>query len=100
MGGWPEQIAERARMAAREAQSRGAIEAAHLPERVYSATLAAALEVEEGFRAAGDSGVTRDSSPDLSGSISDGAAGRPDGNPPVLHLGGRPSTSPYDPENS
>lgn len=100
MAGWPEQIAERARMAAREAQSRGAIEAANLPDAVYSATLAAALELEEKLSAAGDSGVTRDSSPDLSGPISDGTVGRPDGDPPVLDLGGRPSTSPYDPENA
>lgn len=46
---WPEKIAEAARDGAKAAIARGALEAIHIPERVYSATLAAALEVEQSF---------------------------------------------------
>lgn len=195
MGGWPEQIADAAKTATREAISRGYSEIVYVPERVHAATLAAALEVEERFRdqanedrtgkarrdapatskaaaikvaprsgtqrrtlldrlaqlgtygatrdelaeslgmtpntvrprlvelmeggfayvdpnqqrpsASGEPaevlratekgrGITRDSSPDLVALQPD----RPPPAPPVLDLGGRPSTSPYDPENA
>lgn len=49
-GGWPEKIADAARDGAKAAIARGALEAVYIPDRVYSATLDAALRVEQSFQ--------------------------------------------------